>query len=135
MIPPPNIGPKADGSVPAESVQAMQAIGEWMKGSGESVYGTTAGPFEKLAWGRCTKKRGRNGRTRLYLHVFDWPADGKLTVPVAADSSANAFLVAGRKKLAVTASERGTAIAVGNDAPDKIATVVVLEINGPPKVV
>lgn len=130
-----NIGPKADGSVPPESVQAMEAIGAWMKGNGESVYGTTAGPFEKLAWGRCTQKRGRNGRTRLYLHVFDWPGDGKLPVPVATDQSASAFLLAGRKKLAVTAGERGTAIAVGTDAPDQIASVVVLEINGPPRVV
>jgi len=106
MIPPPNIGPKADGSVPAESVQAMQAIGEWMKGSGESVYGTTAGPFEKLAWGRCTQKRGRNGRTRLYLHVFDWPGDGKLVVPVAAGLSASAFLLADRKRLSPPVSRR-----------------------------
>lgn len=130
-----NIGPKADGSVPAESVEGMQAIGAWMKGNGESIYGTAAGPFEKLGWGRCTQKRGRDGRTRLYLHVFDWPADGKLTVPVATDRTASAFLPARREKLVVAGGERGTTITVGNAAPDKVATVVVLEISGPPRVV
>ena len=49
-----------------------------MKVNGEAIYGTTASPFEKLAWGRCTQKPGK-----LYLHVFDWPKDGKLLVPIA----------------------------------------------------
>ena len=43
-----NIGPKGDGSVPEESVEAMHAIGAWMKVNGESIYGTTASPFEEL---------------------------------------------------------------------------------------
>lgn len=73
-----NIGPKADGSAPSESVDAMSAIGAWMSRNGESIYGTTASPFEKLDWGRATRKRDR-----LYLHVFDWPKDGKLLVPAS----------------------------------------------------
>lgn len=126
-----NIGPKADGSVPAESVQAMKAIGAWMKENSESIYGTSAGPFDKLAWGRCTRKPGPGGRTRLYLHVFDWPGDGKLVAPLAAGASASAFLLAGGRRLDVAAGERETTIAVGSAAPDKIASVVVLEVAGP----
>lgn len=128
-----NIGPKADGSVPAESVQGMQAIGAWMKVNSESIYGTIAGPFEELEWGRCTQKRVR-GRTRLYLHVFDWPADGKLVVPVAG-RAASAYLLDGQKKLEVLAGDRETAVTVGNGGPDKIASVVVLEVDGPAKVI
>jgi alpha-L-fucosidase len=37
-------------------------------------------PLAKLEWGRCTKKVAAGGTT-LYLHVFDWPKDGKLLVP------------------------------------------------------
>ena len=44
-----------------------------MKCNGEAIYGTTASPFKKLAWGRCTKKLDPSGAT-FYLHVFDWPA-------------------------------------------------------------
>lgn len=32
-----NIGPKGDGSVPAESVRSMEAIGAWMKVNGERI--------------------------------------------------------------------------------------------------
>ena len=54
-----NIGPKGDGSVPEESVKSMRAIGAWMKVNGESIYATTASPFAKLDWGRCTQKQLR----------------------------------------------------------------------------
>lgn len=129
-----NIGPKGDGSVPPESVQAMQAIGAWMKTNGESIYATAASPFEKLDWGRCTQKQLPNGKTRLYLHVFAWPADGKLVVPLATDRSATARLLAGGKSLVVTPGEQQTTIAVGAEAPDKIATVIELDVSGPPTV-
>jgi alpha-L-fucosidase len=130
-----NIGPKGDGSVPKESVQAMQAIGAWMKVNGEAIYATTAGPFEKLDWGRCTQKRLANGKTRLYLHVFDWPKDGKLVVPLATGAAAKARLLAGGKALVVTAGDKQTSIAVGDKAPDKISTVIELDLDSAPKVV
>ena len=57
-----------------------------MKVNGEAIYGTTASPFKRLAWGRCTKKLTADGAT-LYLHVFNWPADGKLLVPGLKNSS------------------------------------------------
>lgn len=70
-----NIGPKADGSIPAESVRVLQEVGKWMEKYGESIYGTTPGSIEKPEWGRCTAKDDR-----LYLHVFEWPTEEKLVV-------------------------------------------------------
>ena len=35
-----NIGPKGDGTVPAESVVLLQEVGDWMKINGEAIYGT-----------------------------------------------------------------------------------------------
>jgi alpha-L-fucosidase len=130
-----NIGPKGDGSIPPESVQSMRAIGAWMKVNGESIYATTAGPFEKLTWGRATRKRLPNGRTRLYLHVFDWPQDGKLAMPLVLGSSAKARLLANGKALTLTAANGQTTIAVGAAAPDKIATVIALDADNVPAVV
>ena len=77
-----NVGPTAEGLIPAPSVERLEGIGKWMKVNGESIYGTQASPFAKTPWGRCTQKTLDGGKTRLYLHVFDWPADAKLTVPV-----------------------------------------------------
>jgi alpha-L-fucosidase len=123
-----NIGPKGDGSVPAESVQSLRAIGGWMKTNGEAIYGTQASPFEKLAWGRCTQKSIKGGGTRLYLHVFDWPADGKLTVPVKSRPR-SARLLAGGAKLEVTRAADAATIVLPARAPNPIASVVVLDVD------
>ncbi len=125
-----NIGPKGDGSVPAESVKSMQAIGAWMKVNGESIYATKASPFEKLEWGRATRKDLKGGRTRLYLHVFDWPKDGNLVLPMASTGKTQARLLAGGKTLKVATADGKTTIAVGPTAPDKIASVITLEFDG-----
>lgn len=125
-----NIGPKGDGSVPAESVKSLRAIGAWMQVNGEAIYATQASPFDKPAWGRCTQKRLPDGGTRLYLHVFDWPADGKLVVPIAARPR-GAKLLAGGAKLDVSQSGGAVTLTLPAQAPDRIASVVALDLDGP----
>ena len=75
-----NIGPEPDGTIPAESVERMREIGDWMKVNGESIYATNASPFEETSWGRCTQKELEDNKTRLYLHVFDFPEDGVINI-------------------------------------------------------
>jgi alpha-L-fucosidase len=119
-----NIGPTAEGVIPAPSVERLERIGKWMKVNGEAIYGTTAGPFKtELPWGRATSKRGK-----LYLHVFDWPADGVLNVPGYAATVTRAYLLADPKKpLTTEAGADGLRIKVPASAPDPVATVIVLE--------
>ena len=89
-----NVGPTALGEIPQPSIERLRQIGKWMRINGESIYATTANPFSRLTWGRCTKKIKGN-RTVLYLHVFDWPADGDLLVPGLKTKVKNAFFLAG----------------------------------------
>ncbi len=123
-----NIGPKADGTVPEPSVAALRAIGQWMNVNSESIYGTTASPFDKPAWGRCTQKALKGGVTRLYLHVFDWPQDGLLKLDQVAGEPKSARLLAGKGALEVTRAGAGLTIRVPATAPDPIASVVALDL-------
>ena len=61
-----NVGPKADGSMPKEALNAWKTMAKWMKHSGESVFGTTAGPFPEKANQPVTLK----GDNIMYLHAF-----------------------------------------------------------------
>ncbi len=76
-----NVGPTADGEFPAESVQRLKEIGDFMQVAGESIHGTQASPFPSLPFGRCTQRRLDANTTRLFLHVWDRPKDGVLVVP------------------------------------------------------
>lgn len=129
-----NIGPKGDGSAPAETVKSMQAIGAWMKKNGEAIYATQASPFDSITWGRCTQKPLAGGDTRLYLHVFDRPVDGKLKLAKLANKPLRAFLLDGGAKLDATTDGQAVIITLPAALPDKIATVIVLDISGPAKV-
>ena len=125
-----NIGPTGDGVVPPQSVESLKAIGQWMSVNSESIYGTTASPFEKPDWGRCTAKVGEDGQQKLYLHVFEWPADGKLLVPVKTNQSATAHLLANpdSQPLELATTEEGFTITLPAAPTDPIATVIVLDI-------
>ncbi|NUQ63364.1 MAG: alpha-L-fucosidase [Pirellulales bacterium] len=122
-----NVGPTAEGEIPAPSVERLAAVGRWMQANSESIYGAQASPFEKSPWGRSTQKR-IDGKTRIYLHVFEWPKDGKLPVPGLPGAPAGARLLAGGKALSLTVQDGGVVIALPSESPDKIATVVALDL-------
>ena len=124
-----NVGPTGEGVIPGPSVERLTEVGTWMRVNGEAIYGTTAGPLKNLSWGRCTKKvTGKE--TTLYLHVFDWPQDGRLLVPGLKSKPDSVSLLASGKKLDAASSETGLTISLPTTAPNKISSTVVVKING-----
>jgi len=121
-----NVGPTPEGLFPRAIEQRLEDMGKWMAVNGQSIYGTTASPIGRPDWGRCTAKADR-----LYLHVFNWPADGKLDVPLAGAKPAKAYLLADRKRasLPVAAGQDKLTITVPANAPDAIDSVIVLVTN------
>ncbi len=119
-----NVGPTAEGLIPQPSVERLREMGRWMQVNGESIYGTSAGPFESLPWGRATQKPGK-----LYLHVFDWP-EGPLELPEIDPGTGEAYLLSDpdRAPLKTESSDGAIRIHVPAQAPDPIASVVVLEL-------
>jgi alpha-L-fucosidase len=118
-----NVGPTAQGQIPAASVERLAGMGKWMAVNGESIYGTTASPFRaQLAFGRATKKGDR-----LYVQVFDWPANGTLTLPSWGGSPKKAWLLATKAAVPLKASAEGVSLTVTGSAPDPIASVIVVE--------
>jgi len=63
-----NVGPDSQGTIPLESRKTLQAVGEWMKENGESIYGCRDAELPKPDWGYYTRK----GNV-VYAHVTNKP--------------------------------------------------------------
>lgn len=118
-----NVGPTPEGLIPDASVERLQAMAQWMAVNGESIHGVTASVIGRPDWGRCTVKGNK-----LYLHVFTWPQDGTLKVPLARGTVEKAYLLADKKRtsLPVAAGDETVAVSLAPQAPDAIDSVVVL---------
>ena len=96
-----------------------------MDKNGESIYGTTASPLDAAPkWGRVTQKD-----KKIYLHIFDWPSDGKLNIEGLPAADYQASLLADAKHSALKAERDGKTLAIElpSAAPDPIDSVIVLE--------
>jgi alpha-L-fucosidase len=99
--------------------------------NGDSIYGTSSSPLHgQPAWGRITQ----DGH-KLYLHIFNWPADGKLVVNGVRGKNPYFLADTHKKKLPVLSSgasafgeDSQTTIDLPAQPLDAIDTVVVLKI-------
>lgn len=120
------VGPAPDGTIPEGAAERLRSIGRWLDRNGEAIYGCKAGPFPCLSYGFATRKGNQ-----LNLIVFDWPKDGLLRVPLLSGVKA-ARLVGSNRKLDIVKEDRRVVVKLPVQAPDPIASVVALELDGEP---
>jgi alpha-L-fucosidase len=124
-----NVGPTALGEIPQPSIERLQQVGQWMRINGEAIYGTKASPFPYLPWGKATRRD-----QKLYLHVINWPSDGKLRVPLNNKATTAELLASPGKKLEVSSGEGFVEISVPPAAPDQWLSIIAMEFEGEPSV-
>ena len=134
-----NVGPDARGRFPQESIDRLAGMGDWMQVNGRSIHGTHGTCFPDLDWGRCTRRTLPNGNERLYLHVFDRPADGELVLEGLMNQplDGGAYLLANPGAGALDLRRDGASLVVSlpEQLDDPMDTVVTLDIVGPAVVV
>jgi alpha-L-fucosidase len=118
-----NVGPMSNGLIPDPSAARLREIGEWMKSSSESIYGTVASPFaQQPAWGRYTRKPGK-----LYAHLFEWPKDRRLVLGELKQQPTRVYLLADGKPLTVEQGAAGPTVLLPAAPPSTIDAVLVVE--------
>jgi alpha-L-fucosidase len=115
-----NVGPGPDGAIQPELQERLRGMGKWLAVNGESIYGTTYGPLQDLAYGKTTAK----GHS-VYLHVFDWPK-GRLEIS-GVGRVARVSLLARKEKLSFQRRGNGTSVEIPAEPPDPYDSVLKIE--------
>ncbi len=123
-----NIGPKADGSIPEESVRILTAVGQWMDKNGQAIYGRD----------RCQPRRSnyasftRKGNT-LYMHVHFWPGDTAVIAGLKNQVKSARLLATGQKVEFKQDALRVRFTGLPERAPDDPITTIAIECDGEPQ--
>lgn len=122
-----NIGPKGDGEMDTKDITILKGIGNWVEKSKTSIYDAQPSSLPLQSWGVATQKGNR-----IYLHVFDWPYDGKLQLGGLLSQVDKAYLLTdpGKKALTISVGNNMLRLQVPAKAPDTSNTVIVLELKG-----
>jgi len=125
-----NIGPKGDGAFDTKDLSILKGIGDWLQKNGESIYDTKASPLPLQNWGVSTLKNNK-----LYLHVFNYPPDGKLYIGGLKSQVEKAYLLVDVKKqlTATRLNEKDILVDLPEKTSDKANTVIVLELKTKPE--
>ncbi len=137
-----NVGPDANGEIPAACQQSLRQLGQWLKINGEAIYGAGPTPFgdelilrsgkitRDLKDWRCTSKP-----QRLYIHLFTRPPKNIFTLPLGKIQVKAARMLADPQgeKLAVNRVEDATFVTLPQSPGRLEPQVLVLDLESPPQ--
>jgi len=119
-----NVGPMPTGEIEPRQVQRLNEMGAWLKNYGESIYATRGGPFKPGKWGVSTHQ----GNT-IYLHVFNWPAEGVALPVINKRITSSKALTGGTVEIKQTGE--GISLLIPPADRQEIDTLIELKLDGP----
>ncbi len=116
-----NIGPQPNGELPAEALDRLREMGEWLRRYGETIYGTRGGIVAPHQWGVTTIKGDK-----LYVHILDLD-DDCLYLPTGERRVRSARLFDDGSNVGFTREKQGVLLRLGK-VPDTIDHIVALTL-------
>ena len=123
-----NIGPKADGSIPEESIRILSTVGQWMDKNGKAIYGSDNCQPRRSNYATFT----RRGNT-LYMHIHFWPGETAVMAGLMSQVKSASLLATGQKVAFQQDRLRIRFTGLPEKAPDDPITTLAIECDGEPK--
>ena len=123
-----NVGPDAEGRIPAEAVDRLRIIGDWMRTNGEAIYGTVRSPVPAPAVGMTARKGNK-----VFIYVWRWPG---VTLPLGWVGSrvVRASVLGCDRDLRIRQDgDRAWIDGLPQYPPDPNMSVIALEFDGDPE--
>jgi alpha-L-fucosidase len=126
-----NIGPKADGSIPQESVDILMKTGDWLRRNGSFLSFSEKSGFEKL-WNNSLLPSAKG--QKLYLHFLSPATEDDFCYAEIKNKVTKAYFLDGGKPIAF--QQQGERLILKNvkkDMKDNLINTVVVETEGKPQ--
>jgi len=124
-----NVGPKADGTFPIQSIDRLKEMGSWLQKNKEAIYGSQPSQIGSFDWGRSSTHLTKNGLF-VYLMVFNWPINRELSIPFFKNEIEDIRLLETGEKCSFIKNELKTLISIPINAPNKKVSVIKLLLKG-----
>ncbi|MCK5461653.1 MAG: alpha-L-fucosidase, partial [Bacteroidales bacterium] len=118
-----NVGPMLDGRVEQRQIERLAEMGSWLEKNGESIYGTSGGPFKPTEGMVSTHKD-----KRVFIHLFTLP-EGQLVLPALNKTKILSAQLLNGNKLRFKQTKEDVRINLPEEPVDTIDTVIILELN------
>jgi len=119
-----NVGPKPDGTIQAEHIERLEAVGRWLRANGKAIYGTRGRVFSSTPWGAATRTNGS-----IYLHIWNPPEHSYLALSMSATRIKQACLLATGEPVKIRHANNQVFVQVPHPLPDSANTVIQLEVS------
>ena len=123
-----NIGPKPDGSIPPQSVEALTSVGKWMSKNGQTIYETDRCQVNSSVFAGFSRK----GNT-LYMHVHFWPGETVALGGLQCKVKSASLVASGKPVQFVQEEFRVKFTGLPAAPPDDPVTTIAIECDSEPK--
>ncbi len=123
-----NVGPEADGTIPAGQRERLEGLGKWLKSNGEAIYATRP-------WTQAAAKTTDGGRVRfttkagnVYLMLLDEPTKKTVTIADLPLATAKTVTEVGTgKAVKHTLTNRTLTLTMPDNQPKSVAYAFRIE--------
>jgi alpha-L-fucosidase len=128
-----NVGPRADGSIPAPQLRILAGLGTWLAANGEAIYGTR--PWSRFGGltdqGVEVRFTATPGQDVVYALLLGTPPAGALTIQGFAEIPARVRLVATDALLDWSSSPAGLRLTLPELPADGLAHAIAIQLAAP----
>lgn len=118
-----NVSPMPDGRMELRQINRLKEIGAWLNENGESIYGTTGGPYKPTDEMVST----RSGQ-KIFLHLLN-PESELIRLPTTGIPKIKSIKTIGGKEIDFS-KEKDSIIINLQKLPAQIDNILVMEIDG-----
>lgn len=124
-----NVGPRADGTIPEESVAILKKVGDWLGKNGEAVYGSSRSAYSFNSSAILTTKGNR-----IYVNLLYGLEENEICLPDIKNKVLSVFMLESGKIMDFSQqNDRLFIKGIPFPLENELATTIVVEVEGKPE--